>query len=256
MTYCLGVKLKDGLLAIADTRITSGTDTTSAKKLFVHEGPHGSLFLMTSGLRSVRDKALTYFKDVLKEESSSYHQLYQAVNAFGNQLRRVSAEDKMALNASGLSFNLHTIVGGQLKGDEEPKMFLLYPEGNWIELTDTSPFMIIGNSGYGKPILNRTVKYQSSMKEVLKAGFLSFDSTRVSANDVDFPLDVVVYYNNSFRIIEHRFEKNDMERISRTWDFELKRALDSIPEDWMNVVFDAPNALNNQNMPDLNNINY
>ncbi len=238
MTYCLGVKLKDGLVAIADTRITSGTDTTTAKKLFVHQSDHGSLFLMTSGLRSVRDKAITYFKEVLKEENVVYSQLYEAVNAFGNQLRRVAEEDRKALNAAGFSFNLHTIVGGQLKKDTEPKMFLLYPEGNWIELTQTSPFMIIGNSGYGKPILNRTVKYESSLEEVLKAGFLSFDSTRVSANDVDFPLDVVVYYNNSFHMIEHRFEKKDMEIISTKWDNQLKQALDSVPEDWMNVVFD------------------
>jgi len=238
MTYCLGVKLKDGLVAIADTRITSGTDTTTAKKLFVHESEHGSLFLMTSGLRSVRDKAITYFKEVLKDENIVYTQLYEAVNAFGIQLRRVAQEDRMALNAAGFAFNLHTIVGGQLKNDSEPKLFLLYPEGNWIEMTQTSPFMIIGNSGYGKPILNRTVKYESSLEEVLKAGFLSFDSTRVSANDVDFPLDVVVYYNNTFQMIEHRFEKKDMEIISSTWDNQLKKALDSVPEDWMNVVFD------------------
>jgi putative proteasome-type protease len=246
MTYCLGVKLKDGLLAIADTRITSGTDTTSAKKIFVHQSEHGSLFLMTSGLRSVRDKAVTYFKEVLKEESVVYSQMYQAVNAFGLQLRKVADEDKVALKASGMSFNLHTIVGGQLKGDLEPKMFLLYPEGNWIELTDTSPFMIIGNSGYGKPILNRTVRYESTMEEVLKAGFLSFDSTRVSANDVDFPLDIVVYYNNSFHLIEHRFEKVDMEAISKTWDSQLKKALDSVPEDWMRVVFEQKSNIISQ----------
>lgn len=238
MTYCLGVKLKDGLIAIADTRITSGTDTTTAKKVFVHESGHGSLFLMTSGLRSVRDKAITYFKEVLKDENIVYTQLYEAVNAFGIQLRKVAQEDRAALNAAGFAFNLHTIVGGQLKNDAEPKLFLLYPEGNWIEMTQTSPFMIIGNSGYGKPILNRTVKYESSLEEVLKAGFLSFDSTRVSANDVDFPLDVVVYYNNTFQMIEHRFEKKDMEIISSTWDNQLKKALDSVPEDWMNIVFD------------------
>lgn len=238
MTYCLGVKVKEGLLAIADTRITSGTDTTSAKKMFVHETQGGSLFLMTSGLRSVRDKAVTYFREVLLQEDASFNKLYKAVNAFGDQLRRVALEDKNALYEAGLNFNLYTIVGGQMKDDEEPKMFLLYPEGNWIELTNTSPFMIIGNSGYGKPILNRTVRYDSTIREVLKAGFLSFDSTRVSANDVDFPIDVVVYYNNTFRIIEHRFEKKDMEQISSSWDSQLKKALDAIPENWMNVVFE------------------
>ena len=239
MTYCLGVKLKDGLVAIADTRITSGTDTTTAKKLFVHQNEQGCLFLMTSGLRSVRDKAVTYFNEVLKDEHVVYNQLYEAVNAFGMQLRKVADEDRAALNMAGFSFNLHTIVGGQLKHDAEPKLFLLYPEGNWIEMTQTSPFMIIGNSGYGKPILNRTVKYESTLQEVLKAGFLSFDSTRVSANDVDFPLDVVVYNSGSFKMIEHRFEKKDMEIISSTWDTQLKKALDSVPEDWMNVVFDG-----------------
>lgn len=194
---------------------------------------------MTSGLRSVRDKAVTYFNEVLKDEHVVYNQLYEAVNAFGMQLRKVADEDRAALNMAGFSFNLHTIVGGQLKHDAEPKLFLLYPEGNWIEMTQTSPFMIIGNSGYGKPILNRTVKYESTLQEVLKAGFLSFDSTRVSANDVDFPLDVVVYNSGSFKMIEHRFEKKDMEIISSTWDTQLKKALDSVPEDWMNVVFDG-----------------
>jgi putative proteasome-type protease len=238
MTYCLGVKLESGLLAIADTRITSGTDTTTAKKLFVHNTSDGLIFLMTSGLRSVRDKALTYFKETLEEDHHTLNKMYKAVNAFGDQLRRVAREDRQALIESGLFFNLYTIVGGQLRDDDEPKMFLLYPEGNWIELTETSPFMIIGNSGYGKPILNRTVNYHTSIPNVLKAGFLSFDSTRVSANDVDFPLDVLAYYKDSKTVVEHRFEKKDMADISTYWDAQLKGALASIPEDWMSPILE------------------
>ncbi|MCU0415637.1 MAG: peptidase [Cytophagaceae bacterium] len=233
MTYCLGVKLETGLLAIADTRITSGTDTTTAKKMFVHQSENGLLFLMTSGLRSVRDKALTYFKETLDEDQHTLNKMYKAVNALGDQLRRVAQEDRQALADSGLFFNLYTLVGGQLRDDDEPKMFLLYPEGNWIELTETSPFMIIGNSGYGKPILNRTVNYKTSIQNALKAGFLSFDSTRVSANDVDFPLDVLVYYKDSKQVVEHRFEKKDMSDISTYWDAQLKNALANIPEGWM-----------------------
>lgn len=207
MTYCLGIKLKTGLVAIADTRITSGSETTSAKKLYTHQEENFSIFVMTSGLRSVRDKALTYFKEVVEENSEGLNKMYKAVNAFGEQLRRVSDEDRFSLEKSGLHFNLHTIVGGQLKDDDEPKLFLLYPEGNWIEIGSNYPFVIIGNSGYGKPILNRTLTYETSMKSALTTGFLSFDSTRVSANDVDFPIDVVLYENNSFNLIEHRFEK-------------------------------------------------
>ncbi|TAH25698.1 MAG: peptidase [Cytophagales bacterium] len=236
MTYCLGIKLKSGLVAIADTRITSGTDTTTAKKLYVHQKENHSIFLMTSGLRSVRDKAFTYFKEVMEEDKGELNKMYKAVNAFGEQLRRVSDEDRVSLERVGLHFNLHTIVGGQLKDDDEPKMFLLYPEGNWVEITSTYPFVIIGNSGYGKPILNRTLKYETSMQAALKAGFLSFDSTRVSANDVDFPIDVVLYENNSFHMTEHRFEKKDLQQISEQWDHELKAALQNIPDKWVDVI--------------------
>lgn len=236
MTYCLGIKLKSGLVALADTRITSGTETTTAKKISVHQEDKQSIFIMTSGLRSVRDKAVTYFQEVMEEPEHKYNKVYKAVNAFGQQLRRVAEEDKSALQNAGLQFNLFSIVGGQLRDDEEPKLYLLYPEGNWVEIGHNTPFVIIGNTGYGKPILNRTLTYETSMSIALKTAFLSFDSTRVSANDVDFPIDVVMYRNNSFQMTEHRFEKEDLARVSEFWAQELQVALKNIPEEWMNVV--------------------
>lgn len=243
MTYCLGIKVKSGLLAIADTRLTSGTETTTAKKVYVQQKDNHSIFIMTSGLRSVRDKAITYFKEVMEEEAGHFNKLYKAVNAFGAQLRRVAEEDKPALQDAGLTFNLYTIVGGQLEDDEEHKLYLLYPEGNWVEIGESSPFVIIGNSGYGKPILNRTLTYESSMKSALKTGFLSFDSTRVSANDVEFPLDIVLYEADSFQLVEHRFEKQDLQQISELWAEELKTALKHVPEDWMeNALSKLPNT--------------
>jgi len=235
MTYCLGIKVDSGLVAIADTRLTSGTETTTAKKVYVQQKDNHSIFIMTSGLRSVRDKAITYFKEVM-DEQVGFNKLYKAVNAFGTQLRRVAEEDRFALEKSGLYFNLFTIVGGQLEDDEEHKLYLLYPEGNWVEIGTSTPFVIIGNSGYGKPILNRTLTYESSMKTALKTGFLSFDSTRVSANDVDYPLDIVLYNKDSFSMVEHRFEKEDLSKISALWEAELKEALKNIPEEWMEVV--------------------
>ena len=90
--------------------------------------------------------------------------------------------------------------------------------------------------GFGKPILNRTLKYDSDMKVALKLGFLSFDSTRVSANDVDFPLDVILYKKDSFKLIEHRFEKTDLDTISEIWGKELQAALSHVPETWMDVA--------------------
>ncbi len=236
MTYCLGIKVKEGLIAIADTRITSGTEITVKKKISIEQKDHFSLFIMTSGLRSVRDKAVVYFNELL--ETKEFNKLYKAVNAFGEQVKRVAKEDKESLEKAGFKFDLSTIIGGQLKDDDEHKLFLLYPEGNWVELGQGAPYVIIGNSGHGKAILNRILDENSSLKLSLKTGFLSFDSTRVSSNNVDFPIDVALYRKNSFHIIEKRYEKKDLEYISTQWAEELKAALEHISEDWMESAFD------------------
>jgi putative proteasome-type protease len=236
MTYCLGIKVKEGLLAIADTRITSGTDTTVKKKITIEQKDGFSLFIMTSGLRSTRDKAIVYFNELL--ETTEFNKLYKAVNAFGEQIKRVVKEDKEFLEKAGFNFDLHSIIGGQLRDDDEHKLFLLYPEGNWVELGQGAPFIIIGNTGHGKPILNRTLTEDSTLKLALKVGFLSFDSTRVSSNNVDFPIDVAIYKKDSFNIIQQRYEKKDLESISAQWAEELKAALEHVSEDWINLAFD------------------
>ena len=233
MTYCLGIKVKSGLVALADTRITSGSRTTTSKKITTHQIGKNSLFLMTSGLRSVRDKAVTYFEEEIKENAFEYKKMYKAVNAFGEQLRRVAQEDKLALSEAGLYFNLHTIVGGQLEDDDTHKLYLLYPEGNWIEIGDATPFTIIGNTGYGQPILNRALTSDSSIRFALKTGFLSFDSTRVSANDVGYPIDIIIYKKGTYQLIEQRFTYEELKDIAFTWAEELKLAINDLPEAWM-----------------------
>jgi putative proteasome-type protease len=236
MTYCLGIKVKEGLVGIADTRISAGTSTTVKKKLLVVQNDNSSFFIMTSGLRSVRDKAVHYFKELI-ESGIVYDKLYKAVNAFGEQIKRVSDEDSDALLKSGYKFNLNAIVGGQLKSDDEHKLFLLYSEGNWVELDKGSPYAIIGNVGQGKGILNRIINDDTTMRQALKAGYLSFDSTRVSSNDVEFPIDVVLYQKDSFCMTESRYEFNELENISSLWNQKLKKSLDEIPEEWMEKAF-------------------
>ncbi|PIQ21441.1 MAG: peptidase [Cytophagales bacterium CG18_big_fil_WC_8_21_14_2_50_42_9] len=237
MTYCLGIKVQEGLVAIADTRITAGTNTTVKKKIYITQQDNTSLFIMTSGLRSIRDKAIHYFQELL-DDGAVYDKLFKAANAFGEQIKRVADEDRDSLEKAGLKFNLNTIIGGQLKEDKEHKMFLLYPEGNWVELDESTPYVIIGNSGQGKAILNRVLNNTTPMRYALKAGFLSFDSTRVSSNDVEFPIDVVLYKKDSFSLIEYRYEKKELEHISELWAEKLKAALDDIPDDWMERAFD------------------
>jgi putative proteasome-type protease len=164
--------------------------------------------------------------------------MYKAVNAFADQVKRVAGEDKASLAESGLGFNLYAIVGGQLEDDEEHRLYLLYPQGNWVEVGQGSPFIIIGNSGYGKPLLHRNLNYRSTMKEALKAGFLSFDATKVSTNDVDYPLDIILYNRDSFKINQYRLEREDMENISRQWNDLLVESMKKLPEDWMKPLFE------------------
>jgi putative proteasome-type protease len=177
-----------------------------------------------------------YFNELL--ENQEYTKLYQAVNAFGQQVRRVAVEDKEAIEKGGFKFDLNTIIGGQLKDDVEQKLFLLYPEGNWVELGEGAPFVAIGNTGPGKAILNRVLTEDTDMRLALKTGFLSFDSVRVSSNNVDFPIDVVLYKKDSFCMVEQHYEQKDLESISGQWADELLLALENIPDDWMDKAFD------------------
>ena len=229
MTYCLGIKTHEGIVGLADTRITSGSETTTSKKIYTINKPKHSFFIMTSGLRSIRDKAITYFTEVIEEEDDSFDKLYKAANKFSEQVKRVSKEDRANLEESGVSFNLYAIVGGQLQHDSEPKLFMLYPEGNWIEIGENTPFAIIGNTGFGHPILKRSVTYNETLEYALRSGFLSFDATRLSANDVGYPLDTVILEKDTYKIIEHRFEEKELEHISEFWNESLRESINSLP---------------------------
>ena len=173
----------------------------------------------------------------LEERDQDFNKLYKAVNAFAEQVRRVHKEDKVSLDESGLNFNLHAIVGGQLENDSRPALFLLYPQGNWIEIGQATPYIIIGNTGFGRPILDRSVTFESDLKFALQSAFLSFDATRISSNDVDYPIDMIIYLNDSYKIVEHRFDKNDLENISYLWREKIERGLRELPDDWMNNIF-------------------
>lgn len=241
MTFCLGMKVEEGLVAIADTRITTGSEQITAKKISVHQHGRHSLFIMTSGLRSARDKAVTYFDEVLEEESESFDKLYKAVNKFAEQIRRVASEDKDALDDAGLTFNLFAVVGGQLERDNEHKLYLLYPQGNWVEVTRGSPYYIIGESSYGKPMMDRVLHYECSLEVALKAGYLAFDATRTSATDVGFPLDVVLYRRDSYKLLEQRLTRDQLWPVSEWWQERIRDAVAEAPSEWAtNLVSELP----------------
>lgn len=246
MTFCLGMRLKDGLVGIADTRVTSGTEVITAKKLTVYQHDRHSLFLMSAGLRSVRDKMLTYFDEVMAEQDEQFDRLYKAVNAFGQQVRRVAQEDRQALTEAGLRFEASCLVGGQLENDPAPKLYLLYSEGNWVEIGEGTPFHIIGEQGYGKPILRRVLQHTDDMEHALRVGFLAFDSTRISAADVDFPIDVVLYRSDSFRIVHRRYTHKDLHELSDWWQDRLRSGVQDLPSHrFEELLAELPEALAN-----------
>src|ERR1700745_452224 len=110
MTFCLGMIVTEGIIGIADSRLTSGNEIISAKKVSVYQQEHGSLFIMTSGLRSVRDKTLTYFEEALAERPEPCDKLYKAVNLLSEQIRRVSREDREPLVAGGFNFDIRVLI--------------------------------------------------------------------------------------------------------------------------------------------------
>jgi putative proteasome-type protease len=237
MTYCLAIKVDDGLVGVADTRLTSGNECYTAKKISVFHQQQAACFMMSSGLRSVRDKTLTYFKNELEKQEKPCDKMYELVNLFAEQLRRVAREDKEALSESGLDFNLHCLIGGQMPKDDEHKLFMMYPQANWVEIGEGTPYQTIGASGYGKSILDRTLKRDDSLEFAMKVGCLSFDSTRLNSSDVDFPLDVLMYKKGSFSIVEHRYAQTDLKDITQYWEGRLRHSIEIMPESWVEHVF-------------------
>ena len=233
MTFCLGMKVEDGLVGIADTRVTTGVECITAGKVSIHQHGRHSMFLMTSGLRSVRDKAVTYFDEAIGESDQTFDKLFKAVNVFATQIRRVAEEDKESFDKIGLIFNLHALVGVQLENDREHKLFLIYPQGNWVEVSEGTPYCIIGETGYGKPLLDRVLRYNSSMDLALKVGFLAFDATRTSSTTVEYPLDVVLYRHDTFDVVEHRFQKEDLADISSWWQSRIYESVEKLPSNWV-----------------------
>ncbi|AMV72740.1 proteasome-type protease [Desulfuromonas carbonis] len=236
MTFCLGMRTSAGLVGIADTRITSGYEAITAKKVTIFHAEKSAMFLMTSGLRSVRDKALTYFEEFIEAQEVPFDRLYKAVNAFAEMIRKVAEEDQPALSKSGLIFDIHCLIGGQMARDAEPKLYLLYPQGNWVEVAKGTPYSIVGASGYGKPILDRTFTYDDPLNFALKVGILAFDSTRISATDVDLPVDVIMYEKDSFRIVEHRYGQEDLREISNWWMERLRSSIFELPSEWIDRI--------------------
>jgi putative proteasome-type protease len=142
--------------------------------------------------------------------SRTLPRLYLAANALAEEMRRVRTEDEEWIAAGDLSFDLTVILGGQMADDQGCRMFLMYPDGTWIEVTEDTPYVIVGESSYGKPVLDRAWRFKGRLEDALTIGLLAFDATQASAGDVGPPLDTVLCSDGEYAMRERRFSAEEL----------------------------------------------
>jgi len=208
---------------------------SNARKATLH-GPDGGrgatqVAIMTSGLRSLRDKTLAYFdRDQRKRAKHGFAGMLDAVGAYCAALRQVADEDRDALERSELNFNLHGILAGCLPDDPQPTMFLVYPEGNWIEVDARTPYLSIGATAYGKPILDRALTFATPMRTALKLAYLSFDSTRFSSADVGYSIDMLTLNRQDGAWREAQYDYDDLARQRQWWNEHITKLAADMPD--------------------------
>ena len=228
MTFCIAVKSKTGVIALSDTRISSGLGVSTSKKIQIYQENGNSFFVMSSGLRSIRDKVLHLFEEELPNQTRD--KLFKVANLIGNAVKQARAEDLEQLQQSKFFFDGHFIVGGQCIKDKRSTIFLIFPEGNWVEPSDESPYTLIGNTAFGKPILRRLLHEEVTFDLAIKVAYLAFDATFKNASDVDYPLDFALYRNDTFEIQELRKTEDELKSTSIQWNQMLVDAANSLPD--------------------------
>lgn len=240
MTYCVALKLDRGLVFAADTRTNAGIDNISSfSKLhsWEREGER-VLVLMSAGNLAITQAVVGYLQEQMQSDSAEATNLWTAPSMFraarviGDAVRKVYDLDGKALEARGEKFGASLIFGGQIKG-EEPRLFNIYSEGNFIESTEDTPFFQIGEHKYGKPILDRVARSDMRLGEAAKLLLVSFDSTLRSNLSVGMPIDLLAYQADNLKITrEKRLEQDDeyFRALSNDWSEALRTAFDNLTE--------------------------
>ena len=233
MTYCVGLLLNEGMVLLADTRTNAGLDNIATyRKMYFFEDPgERVIVIMTAGSLSVSQTTMARLREAIDDpdatESSSILKaptMLKVAALVGDMMCKVRIEidEKLATMRQGASASM--IVAGQRRGGEM-RVFLIYPEGNFIEATEDTPFLQIGEHKYGKPILDRVVKPTTSLVDAQKAVLLSMDSTLRSNLSVGMPLDMCVIEKDACRVsTRRRIEAGDeaFRRMSEAWSRALR----------------------------------
>jgi len=239
MTYCVGLRLNRGLVFMSDTRTNAGVDNFSTtKKMFTWNVPgERTITLMTAGNLATTQSLISLLEErskTVSERSPTILEqptMFQVARLVGATLREVINDSAMTGQTGSGRFTASVIVGGQIKGGM-PTLFLIYPEGNFIEVTEDAPFFQIGEAKYGKPILVRAYDPEMSFEDTIKLMLVSFDSTIKANLSVGLPLDLQIYTQDSFTIDEQtRIEVDNpyYQSISQGWGEALRTALMHLP---------------------------
>jgi putative proteasome-type protease len=233
MTYCVGLLLNEGIVMLSDTRTNAGLDNISTyRKMFFFEQPGERIIcIMTAGSLSVTQTTIARLQDAVEDPDSTEEtsilkapSMLKAATIIGNMLANVRGEIDEKLNAMKQGATASMIVAGQRK-DGPMRLFLIYPAGNFIQATEDTPFLQIGEHKYGKPILDRVVKMTTSLADAHKAVLLSMDSTLRSNLSVGMPLDLCIIEKDALTVSrKRRIEAGDeaFRAMSEAWSRALR----------------------------------
>ena len=236
VTYCLGIVTAEGLVMASDSRSNAGYDQVNVcRKMyrFVTEGER-VFVILTSGSLSISQSVLSLLRadfdaGVGLADAAS---VYQAARVVGDAVRQVSVIDRDSLERDSYSFNVHLLLGGQVKG-QPPALYLIYPQGNPLQATEDSPYLQVGEVKYGRPILDRGIESATSLEVAAKYALLSFDATMRSNVTVGPPIDLLLYRKDSLTIDRYRrlgASDPDLKRIHASWESSLRRSVEQLPE--------------------------
>ncbi len=243
MTYCVGMLLDTGLVFLSDSRTSAGVDQIGTfRKTSVFEQPRERvLVLQTSGNLAVSQSIVTILRERLQSGGDApnlmnVRSMFDAARCVGDALREVHRHDAEALRSFAVEFNTALVLGGQIAG-EEPRLFSIYAAGNFIEATPDTTYFQIGESKYGKPIIDRVIRRSSSLNQAAKCALISMDSTIRSNLSVGLPLDLVMIRRDQLRVARHVTIGDDnayFSGIRANWSEALRHAFAQLPEpDWL-----------------------
>jgi putative proteasome-type protease len=241
MTYCVAINVEEGLVLLSDTRTNAGVDNISRfRKMFTWELPgERAVALMTAGNLSITQGVVTRIQAAIDkaEEGEDVETilncptLYRAAEMVGGKMRDMMERYGPSISQQGVSAGASAILAGQRKGGR-PRIFLIYSAGNFIEATRDTPFLQVGEHKYGKPILDRVIRSDTSLADAINAAVVSMDSTLRSNLSVGMPLDLTVIKRDQYRFhARRRIEAGDPQfaQVSAAWSDALRHAFAELP---------------------------